>query len=236
MVKKKRGLDWKLALTLFITVLGLIALGVLIWFAHKNGMLTDPEKMQAFFRQIGPLAPIVFMLYQIVQVVVPLIPGGFSVGIGMLMFGIWPGLIINIIPIIIGSMINFHLAKKFGWKVIRAVVSEREVAVAKSWTKIDREKFSNFWAFRLLRRRMKPEKFERMIDWLTREGHFYDSVVFFTMVLPGFPADLLCFVYGLMDIAPRRFLILLLLAKPINILIYGWLFATSVTGVFQLIG
>lgn len=235
MVKRVRKRDWKVILTVVITIVGTIALLTLFWYGYKTGMLADPEKMQAFFRQIGPLAPVVFMLYQIVQVVIPLIPGGFSVGIGMLMFGLWWGLLINTIPIILGSMINFYLSKKIGWRIIEAVVPEKEVAVARSWSKINREKFSQFWVFQPFKRRLKPEKFDSMMNWLTRDNYFYETVVFFTMLLPGFPADLLCFVYGLMDIKPRRFLIILLITKPLNTLMYGWIFSASVTGIFQLI-
>ncbi|MDO4870567.1 MAG: VTT domain-containing protein [Candidatus Saccharibacteria bacterium] len=235
MVKKETKNDWKVILTVTITIIGTIALLVLMWYGWKTGMLADPDKMQAFFRRIGPLAPAVFMLYQIVQVVIPLIPGGFSVGIGMLMFGLWWGLFLNVVPIIIGSMINFYLSKKYGWKVIKAVIPDKEVSVAKSWSKIDKQKFSQFWIFRPLKRHMKPEKFDKMITFLTRDNYFYETVVFFTMLLPGFPADLLCFIYGLMDIQPRRFFVILLITKPLNTLIYGWLFSTSVTGIFQLI-
>ncbi len=231
----KKPFNWKLALTIGITVIGTVAVLVLMWFGYKTGMLANPDKMQAFFRQIGPIAPVVFVLYQVLQVIIPLIPAGFSVGIGMLMFGLAWGLILNVIPIIIGSMINFHLSKRFGWVIIESVVSEKEVTIAKSWTKINRAKFEQFWVFRPLRRLLPEKSFNSMMDWLTSDEHFYESIVFITMLLPGFPSDLLCFVFGLMDIKPRRFLIILLITKPINTLIYGWIFAASVTGVFQLI-
>lgn len=235
-LKNKKRFDWKVALTLFITVVGTVAVFVLMWFGYKTGMLADPERMQAFFRQIGPVAPLVFVIYQFIQVVVPLIPAGFSVGIGMLMFGLGWGVLLNTVPIIAGSMVNFYLSKRFGWRIIESVVTAKEVAVAKSWTKINRAKFEQMWIFRPLQRILPEITYRKMINWLTSKDHFYESLVFITMLVPGFPADLLCFVFGLMEIKPRRFLIILLITKPINTLLYGWIFAASVTGVFQVIG
>lgn len=232
----RKPFNWKVFLISTITIIGTVALFVLIWFGYQTGMLADPEKMQAFFRNIGPLAPIVFMLYQVIQVVIPLIPGGFSVGIGMLMFGLWWGLILNLIPVIAGSMLNFYLSKKYGWAIIKSVTSDKEYQIAKSWTKINKTKFSQMWIIRLLAKIMPTKTFDKLLDWLTSDEHLHESLVFITMLLPGFPADLLCFVFGLMNIKPRRFLLILLITKPINTLIYGWLFAASVTGVFQLIG
>ena len=227
--------NWKLILTTVITLIGTIGLGILLWFGYTSGLLSDPSRMQAFFRQLGPAAPIIFMLYQVIQVVIPLIPGGFSVGIGMLMFGLVWGLILNVVPIIAGSMINFYLSKRYGWSVIKSVVSDSELSTAKSWTKIDKQKFSQIWVIKLLERIMPTSVFQKFLDWLTSDEHFYESLVFITMLLPGFPADLLCFVFGLMEIKPRRFLIILLITKPINTLLYGWIFSASVTGVFQLL-
>lgn len=227
---------WKAILIAVLTVVGTVAILALIWFGYKTGMLADPEKMQSFFRQIGPIAPLVFVIYQFVQVVIPLIPAGFSVGIGMLMFGLGWGVLLNTVPIIAGSMVNFYLSKRFGWRIIESVVTEKEVTVAKSWTKINKTKFEQMWIFKPLKRLLPPDAYRKMISWLTSKDHFYESLIFITMLVPGFPADLLCFVFGLMDINPRRFLLILLITKPINTLLYGWIFAASVTGVFQLIG
>lgn len=234
--QSKTGFNWKTWLASAITLVGTVIILVLIWYGHRTGMLADPHKMQTFFRQLGPGAPIVFMLYQIIQVVIPLIPGGLSVGIGMLMFGLGWGLVLNLIPIIVGSMLNFYLSKRFGWRIIESVVTDKEVAVAKSWTKINKTKFKQMWIFKPIKRILPEETYRKMLDWLTSDEHFYESLVFITMLVPGFPADLLCFVYGLMEIKPRRFLIVLLITKPINTLLYGWIFAASVTGVFQIIG
>lgn len=235
-IKTTSNDKWKTILIALLTAIGTVAVLVLIWFGYKTGMLANPEKMQSFFRQVGPIAPLVFVLYQLVQVIIPLIPGGFSVGIGFLMFGLGWGLILNLAPIIAGSMVNFYLSKRFGWRIIESVVTEKEVAVAKSWTKINKTRFKQMWIFRPIEKILPLSVYHKFMNWLTSEAHFYESLVFITMLVPGFPADLLCFVYGLMDINPRRFLIILLITKPINTLLYGWIFAASVTGVFQIIG
>ena len=37
--------DWKVILVAIITLIGTIAVLVLMWFGYKTGMLADPEKM-----------------------------------------------------------------------------------------------------------------------------------------------------------------------------------------------
>lgn len=64
---------------------------LLAWFASR-GYLTNPEALQALLKQAGWAGPLLFMILQVVQVVIPVIPGGVSSAIGVLAFGPFWGL------------------------------------------------------------------------------------------------------------------------------------------------
>ncbi len=69
------------------TWIGTAALLLLLaWFASK-GYLTNPEALQALLRQAGWIGPLLFMALQVLQVIIPVIPGGVSSAIGVLAFG-----------------------------------------------------------------------------------------------------------------------------------------------------
>ena len=60
------------------------------------------------------LGPIIFMLLQILQVVIPIIPGGISSAAGVLIFGPYLGFVYNYVGISIGSVIIFLLGRRYG--------------------------------------------------------------------------------------------------------------------------
>ena len=59
-----------------ITIIGTVLVCVFFYFALKAEIFTSEEKMKMFLEQAGVFAPVIFVLIQIVQVVIPLIPGG----------------------------------------------------------------------------------------------------------------------------------------------------------------
>lgn len=57
---------------------------------------------------------LVFVFIQIVQVVIPIIPGGISCLAGVILFGAGMGFVYNYVGICIGSVIAFLIAKAYG--------------------------------------------------------------------------------------------------------------------------
>ena len=58
-----------------VSAVGLIASIGLIMAGWKAGLFTSPEAMSAFVTGLGAAGIIVFVLFQAVQVVVPILPG-----------------------------------------------------------------------------------------------------------------------------------------------------------------
>ena len=79
-----------------ISIVGTILMCIFFYFALKEQIFTSEEKMKLFLEKSGYFAPILFVIIQIVQVVIPIIPGGISQGVGVLIFGPLWGFIYNI--------------------------------------------------------------------------------------------------------------------------------------------
>lgn len=75
----------------------IIILLVIYW--YRLGIFTDQAKMRAYLANKQIVGPIIFVLIQIVQVVVPIIPGGVSLLGGVVFFGPIAGFIYNYVGI-----------------------------------------------------------------------------------------------------------------------------------------
>lgn len=247
------------------TVLGIV-LGIAIAIKAKQlGLLDSDEAMAKFMNKLGPLSSISFVVYQLFQTVIPIIPGGVSVPAGTIAFGWFWGFILSYFPILTGSMINFWLAKKYGWKIIRALATEEvvsrgvvlttlilnagivwllfrtqlSVVVVSSITGL----FFAFWWWQIQHHSSKKQAkdayqeariwFKKLNtrrclgDWIPIRGKLasqtcnLETIIAITMVLPFFPADLLCYVFGLTEVKPRRLFGIFVWTKVINLLFYG---------------
>ena len=65
------------------------------------------------------------MLLQILQVVIPIIPGGISSAAGVLIFGPYLGFVYNYVGISIGSVIIFLLGRRYGKPFILSMISDK---------------------------------------------------------------------------------------------------------------
>lgn len=96
---------------------------------HEGGMF------EIHLRQLGPLGPIIFTLVQVVQVVIPVIPGGIVSLTGQVVFGYLWGFIYNYVGIMIGSIIAFFLARRYGEFFVKCFVSDETYDKYLGWTK-----------------------------------------------------------------------------------------------------
>lgn len=90
---------------------GLISLSI---YFYRLGIFADIQALQEFVGQAALLGPMLFILIQILQVVVPILPGGISLAAGVLLFGPFRGFIYNYLGICIGSVILFWLGRQYG--------------------------------------------------------------------------------------------------------------------------
>ncbi|GHN16291.1 TVP38/TMEM64 family protein [Lactobacillus delbrueckii] len=132
-----------------LTIISTIVIIGLCIYWYQLGIFTSQAKMSAYLAGKKILGPIIFVLIQIIQVVIPIIPGGVSLLAGVVFFGAGPGLIYNYIGIVIGSLINFFLARYYGKSFILHIVSEESLEKYTKWTK-NQKKFNWFFAICIL--------------------------------------------------------------------------------------
>ena len=77
-----------------------------IW-AYQAGILHSKETLSAFIQQAGIWGPPLFIFLQILQTVVPIIPGALTSVAGVFIYGHIVGTIYNYIGIVIGCAIIF---------------------------------------------------------------------------------------------------------------------------------
>lgn len=150
----------------YTTILGTLFCIWFICYLITSDCLTDPVKMQALISSFGVFAPIFFLFLQVIQVIVPIIPGGISSGIGILLFGPFWGFILNYLSILLGCMILFYMVRTYGKTFILRFTDKKIYDKYIGW--LDKGKlFDRFFAFAILIPGM-PDDLLCMIASLTR--------------------------------------------------------------------
>ena len=109
----------------FIFIIGLgLSIALTIYFINL-GVFKDLNALRGLVGDSIILGPIIFVFIQILQVVIPIIPGGISTAAGVLIFGPYAGFIYNYIGICIGSIIIFLLGRRYGKPFILSMISDK---------------------------------------------------------------------------------------------------------------
>ena len=123
--------------TLLLIVLagcGLVAGGCLFWMPcrekvlHLLTFLSDHRNIEDFVAGFGPTAPLVFIAFQIMQVIFAPVPGEATGFIGGYLFGTLEGFICSSIGLTIGSCINFLIGRFLGRRYVRRLIPSRKLA------------------------------------------------------------------------------------------------------------
>ncbi|HAV0059724.1 TPA: TVP38/TMEM64 family protein [Enterococcus faecium] len=109
----------------FLSIIGLgLSIALTIYFINL-GVFKDLNALRGLVGDSIILGPIIFVFIQILQVVIPIIPGGISTAAGVLIFGPYAGFIYNYIGICIGSIIIFLLGRRYGKPFILSMISDK---------------------------------------------------------------------------------------------------------------
>jgi len=185
----------------FIPLLGLLGLIVIFILGYERGIFSSSAQMEAFLQPFGIGGVFLFVLFQIIQVVIPVLPFGVSSGFGMLMFGTWHGLIYSYIGIVIGSIINFLITRRYGEPFLKTILSEKA--------------------------------YKRYTGWLDKYEQRFGLFFGICIAMPVSPDDILCFLAGMSHMKFKKFILIILLCKPISILVYGLFLTTLFRFIFH---
>jgi uncharacterized membrane protein YdjX (TVP38/TMEM64 family) len=114
----------KLATNIAMVILATITIGFIIYGLYAH-LFTSQTALEAFLARFGILAFVVFIIFQAIQVVFPIVPGGLGLLAGVIIFGPWTGFLYNYIGICAGSILAFLVAKHYGTPIILALFSEK---------------------------------------------------------------------------------------------------------------
>ncbi len=89
------------------------------------GLLTNSDQITSFINSFGTLAPLVFIVVQILQVIFAPFPGEATGFVGGYLFGTLAGFIYSSIGLTVGSVINFLIGRFLGTRYIRKLIPDR---------------------------------------------------------------------------------------------------------------
>ncbi|MGF3073400.1 TVP38/TMEM64 family protein [Facklamia sp. P12945] len=109
----------------FLNILGLIVTLILVMWGIQAGVFTDERKMLVMIKGFGFWAPLIFIIIQIAQTIIPVMPGAITIPIGILAFGPFWGFVLNLLPIYLGSWVNFWIGRRYGKPTVRAILGDK---------------------------------------------------------------------------------------------------------------
>lgn len=118
--------NWQVVFKL-VTIISTIFIFIFLFYGIKLGLLQDKRILVDYMKQLGWIAPLFFILLQMVQVVFPVVPGGASCLAGVLAFGPILGFFYNYIGLVLGSVVAFCLSRKYGLKLVQKLFKEETI-------------------------------------------------------------------------------------------------------------
>lgn len=177
-----------------ISVCSALSLMVCIMFsiyAYNQHIFTSLEALQAYIVGFGAMGALVFIAFQAVQVVVPILPGGLGCLGGVLLFGPWTGFLYNYIGICTGSIAAFFIARNFGKPILYSIFCEKTIAKYETWTG-NASKFSKWFTIAIFLP-VSPDDFLCYLAGTTQMSW----KKFTAIILLGKPANIALYSLGL---------------------------------------
>lgn len=109
-----------IAVVVVFAVVSVAMLPLIHLLSSEHGQQVIINKMQSF----GIFAPLLFVLLQVLQVVIAVIPGGPVPIIGGILFGQWGGLFLSLAGFFLGTVLVYYLVQWIGRPLVDRFVSE----------------------------------------------------------------------------------------------------------------
>lgn len=114
-------------LLLFILFVGAIIALTILYAPAITRLVGNPDHFRQFIDSYGALSILVFIGFQVLQVIIAAIPGEFVQIAGGYIFGTVLGTLYSVIGIMIGAVIAFFSARLLGYKVIAALITQANI-------------------------------------------------------------------------------------------------------------
>lgn len=107
------------------TIIGITIIAFYIIYCINQGVFQSKDAFSNYIIRIGIWGPLIFILIQAIQVVLPITPGAFGCVVGVIAFGPFYGFLYNYIGIVIGSIAAFLLSKYYGVQLVKNIVKPK---------------------------------------------------------------------------------------------------------------
>lgn len=137
----------------FVTIATIVGMGLclgLALYGWHMGIFTDANAMQAFIAKSGIWGMFFFFLLQILQCIIPIIPGNVTSLVGIYFFGPLPGFLLNYFGIYVGETILFLLARFFGPNFVHAMVKPETYQKYSKWIDENDAKIKKFFIWTMV--------------------------------------------------------------------------------------
>lgn len=177
-----------------ISVIGILFMAAISVYLWKTGVFSSQEKLRDFIADFGVAGGLVFVFIQIVQVVIPIIPGGVSCLAGVILFGAGMGFVYNYVGICIGSVIAFLIARAYGKPLLEKMFEPKLIEKYESWTQTQ-NRFAKLFALAIFLP-VAPDDFLCYLAGTTNMS----LKVFTVIILLGKPCSIAAYSLGLTQI------------------------------------
>lgn len=110
-----------------LAMLCLLIIVPFIYYSPEILRLTmSVETFRNYILSLGSLGPIIFILFQILQIIIAPIPGEVIQLAGGYIYGIWFGTIYTVVGLLIGAVIIFYFTRFIGGSFIEKLVSKNK--------------------------------------------------------------------------------------------------------------
>ena len=120
---------------------------IIIIRGFAEGYFTSAEAFSEYMKGYGIMGPLVLTLIQMLQVVVPIVPGMLGCAAGAALYGCVGGFLCNYIGISAGSILAFWLGRRYGTEFVKRVTGEKCYEKYAGW--IQKQK-AYTWVFALM--------------------------------------------------------------------------------------
>lgn len=117
----------------FISLTGLatsLVYGIYLW---KIGVFASLDTFHTYVVGFGSWSAFFFLVFQAVQVVLPILPGGLGCLVGVLAFGVWKGFVFNYVGIVVGSLVAFAISRYYGRPLLYRLFSTSMIEKYDRW-------------------------------------------------------------------------------------------------------
>lgn len=116
-----------------VTAVVVFIIGAFTVYGFQLGIFSSTAAFSKYIISLGAIAPITFIIMQIIQVVVPVLPVAIGCVAGVFAFGpVW-GLLYSYIGISLGSILAFLISKRYGLPIVRKLVNPVKLEKYLTW-------------------------------------------------------------------------------------------------------